>query len=96
MGSELLLRADDTRAMATDVTRAAHDVTEQFNGLRGRLGGLGQSFQGASAAAFDERYHEWAESARQLIDALDSLGRFLESAATTIEETDARLAAQLR
>jgi WXG100 family type VII secretion target len=96
MGRDLILRADDARATAADLTRAAHDVTGQFTGLRNRLEGLGQSFQGASATAFDERYQEWAESARQLIEALDSLGRFLDGAATAIEETDARLASQIR
>ncbi len=94
--SDILLRAADARLLADDVNRAASEATEQFTGLRGRLGGLADSFRGQAAGAFDERYQEWAESARQLVDALDSLGHFLRSAADTIEEADAQLAARLQ
>ncbi len=96
MTDNILLRAGDARAVAGDVTRAAAETTDQLTSLRGRLAALGDSFQGQSARAFEERYQEWAESARQLIEALDSLGSFLSGAATAIEETDAQLAAQLR
>lgn len=96
MTDNILLRAGDARAVADDVSRAATETTDQLASLRGRLAALGDSFQGQSASAFDERYQEWAESARQLIEALDSLGGFLSGAATAIEETDAQLAAQLR
>ena len=96
MTDNILLRAGDARALADDVNRAAAETTDQLASLRGRLATLGDSFQGQSARAFDDRYQEWAESARQLIEALDALGGFLSSAATAIEETDAQLASQLR
>ncbi len=94
--SEILLRASDARAVATDVQAAASDTTDQFNRLRSRLGDLVDSFRGQTAVAFDDRYTEWAESAAQLIEALDGLGSFLNQAANSIEETDASLAASLR
>lgn len=96
MSSEILLRASDARSVAADVRSAASDTTDSFESLRGRLGDLADSFRGDSAAAFDEKYQEWAESARALIEALDNLGGFLDTAANTIEETDAQIAAQLR
>lgn len=96
MSHDILLRAEDARNVGDDVTRAATETTDQFTTLRGRLGALGDSFRGQSATAFDDRYQEWAESARQLIDSLDALGQFLKAAANTIEETDVQLAAQLR
>ncbi|MDA3040380.1 MAG: WXG100 family type VII secretion target [Actinomycetota bacterium] len=96
MTDNILLRADDARAVAGDVNRAAAETTDQLASLRGCLATLGDSFQGQSARAFDDRYQEWAERAWQLIDALDALGGFLDGAAGAIEETDARLAAQLR
>lgn len=94
--SEILLRAADARAVAADVQIAANDATDQFSRLRSRLGDLADSFRGQTAVAFDDRYNEWTDSAAQLIEALDGLGQFLSSAATSIEDTDASLAASLR
>lgn len=96
MSTEILLKASDARAVASDVKTAASDTTQSFESLRGRLGDLADSFRGQSAQAFDEKYTEWAESAKALIEALDGLGMFLDSAANTIEETDSQIAAQLR
>lgn len=94
--SEIFLRAADARAVAGDVQAAAIESTDQFARLRARLGDLVDSFRGQTAMAFDDRYNEWADSATQLIEALDGLGAFLSAAATGIEETDASLAAGLR
>ena len=96
MSSEILLKATDARAVAIDLKNAATEATDNFDRLRTRLGDLADSFRGDSALAFDERYEEWADSARSLVDALDHLGQFLDSAATTIEEADLQIAAQLR
>jgi WXG100 family type VII secretion target len=96
MSSEILLKAADARSVATDGKAAATETTDTFESLRSRLGDLADSFRGESAIAFDEKYQEWAESARALIEALDGLGTFLDGAATTIEDTDTQIAAQLR
>ena len=96
MSSEILLKASDARGVASDVKNAATETAETFERLRTRLGDLADSFRGDSAMAFDERYEEWAASARSLIEALDGLGQFLDNAATTIEEADLQIAAQLR
>lgn len=94
--SEILLKAEDARSAASDMRKAATEATDQFESLRGRLAPLSDSFRGQTAVAFDARYEEWRTSATQLIQALDSLGAFLDGAANAIEETDATLAQQLR
>jgi WXG100 family type VII secretion target len=96
MSGEILLRASDARAVGDAVKNAAAQTTDGFESLRGRLGDLADSFRGESALAFDDRYNEWATSARSLIEALDSLGSFLHNAAAAIQDTDSQLANQLR
>ena len=93
--SEILLRAEDARAAADDVVAASSDALDQFNTLKSRLAPLADSFKGKTATAWDAKYTEWDTSAKELMDALDGLGKFLNSAADAIEETDNSLAGQL-
>ena len=93
--SEILLRAEDARSAASDVTAAAQDAQDQFRSLKSKLAPLADSFRGKTATAWDGKYDEWDSSAKELMDALDGLGKFLNSAADAIEETDSKLASQL-
>ena len=93
--SEILLRAEDARTAANDVTSAAQDALDQFNTLRSRLAPLADSFRGRTATAWDGKYTEWDTSAKDLMDALDGLGQFLNAAADAIEGVDNDLAGQL-
>ncbi len=93
--SQILLQADEARAAADDVVASAEQVQGDFDSLRTRLGALADSFQGRSADAFDGAYTEWETSAKDLLTALDGLGKFLTQAANTIEETDTAIAGSL-
>ena len=61
----------------TTVKNAAQDALDQFNSLKARLAPLGDSFRGRTADKWDEKYTEWDTSAKDLMDALDGLGKFL-------------------
>lgn len=93
--SEILLRAEDARSAADAVVNAASDAHDQFNALKSHLAPLADSFKGKTATAWDSKYTEWDTSAKELMEALDGLGKFLTSAADAIEETDNSLAGQL-
>lgn len=95
MSEEILLRADEARDAAQDVKTASSDAIQAFETLKGRLGGLADSFKGQTATAFDNQYNEWHEGAKQMLEGLDGLGDFLNQAANTIEETDSSIASQL-
>ncbi|MDW3217069.1 MAG: WXG100 family type VII secretion target [Acidimicrobiales bacterium] len=94
--SEILLKADEARNAATDVKNSAGNAQSDIDALRTRLGALSDSFRGQSAIAWEDRFTEWDTSAKQLLEALDALGQFLNSAADTIEQTDQSIADQLR
>ncbi len=83
---------DTGSAVSASATRSQDDFTT----LRARLQDLAPSFQGATAQAFEARFEEWQSSAAQLTTALDELGRFLDNAATQIEDTDQAIAGSLR
>ncbi len=93
--SEILLRADEARGHAQAVMQRAADSQQDMEALRSRLLPLADSFKGRSAEAFDARIEEWQTSAKDLLEALDSLGQFLNGAADSIEQTDQQIADQL-
>ncbi len=95
MSGEILLRADEASAAATDVKTAADEATQQFNRLRTTLGSLGDSFRGQTATAWDAKYNEWHDGAVQMMEGLDGLGQFLQAASDAITETDTSLAGNL-
>ncbi len=95
MSDEILLKASDARAAAAKVQTAASNATADFNSLKTELSSLADYFRGRTATAFDARYQEWHASAMQLNDALDGLGKFLNDAATAIEDVDTQLQGML-
>lgn len=93
--SEILLRADETRDLAAEMSQASTDATDRFESMRGRLNSLTDSFRGQAATAFDSRYEEWDQGARQVVDALQSLSEWLNQAAETLENVDTELGGSL-
>jgi WXG100 family type VII secretion target len=96
MSDEILLRPEEARGAAQDIQKSAAQAKDEAEALKTRLSDLANSFRGASAHAFDERYNEWHTGAQQMLDGLDSLGQFLAQAADALEETDHSIAGQLR
>lgn len=95
MSAEIKLRADEARSHADDVIKTKDEAMEQINALRSRIDGLVDSFTGRTHDKFIERLDEWKVGQDDLLDALDGLGQFLNTAANTIEQTDSELANQL-
>ncbi len=94
--SEILLKAEDARGAASDMRSRATAAEDQFTSTRARLTELGGSFKGQTATAFDAKFEEWHTSAKQLLEALNGLAEFLDTAANTIEQVDADIANQLK
>ena len=95
MASEILLKASEAKSAADAVKNAAQDAQDSFNTLKATLAPLGDAFRGKTADAWDGRYQEWDKSAKELMDALDGLGQFLQAASDAIEKTDTEIASQL-
>ena len=95
MSGEILLKAADARSRGElrhlrGAGRAGFvQVAEE------QAGPAGRRVPRQTADAWDTKYTDWDKSAHDLMDALDGLGKFLNSAADAIEETDNKLAGQL-
>jgi WXG100 family type VII secretion target len=93
--SEILLRAEDARSAAAFMKSAAGRAQDEFTATRTRLTELSSSFKGKTATNFDAQFEKWRSSATELIQALNDLGTFLDTAANTIEQVDQDIAGQL-
>jgi WXG100 family type VII secretion target len=96
MSSEILITPSELTNHSSTIKAQATTATEQFNSMKARLEALSAAFKGNAALAFDERWVEWNEHATGLIDALDSLGTFLDRAAAGGQELDDDLTRALR
>ena len=93
--SEIKLRADEARDVASHIKTESSTAKDQMQSLRDYLGNLSDSFTGQAATAFDSTFNEWKSGADQMLDGVEQLGEFLNQAANTIEDTDSQIAGQL-
>lgn len=93
--AQILVSPAELRSHANNVKTRATTSAADFNALRSQLQALSSAFQGQAATAFQAHYEQWHTSATNLTQALESLGRFLDNSATTIESTDQQLASGL-
>lgn len=92
---EIRLLPDEARSHAQDVIGSRADAFDILTQLRGRMDNLASSFSGKTHDAFMARLDEWKTSSDDLLEALQSLGEFLNTAADTLEDTDTQLSQQL-
>ena len=93
--AEIKLRANEAREMAAHVRSEAIAATDQMNSLRSYLNNLSSSFTGQTATAFDGAFNDWKRGSDQMLQSLEGLGDFLQSAADTIEDVDTEIASKL-
>ena len=79
----------------TEIKLRATEARDMAEHIRTRLNSLTDSFTGKAQMAFDDTFNEWKTGADQMLQGLDGLGQFLNTAADTIEQTDQEIANQL-
>jgi WXG100 family type VII secretion target len=93
--SQIKATPEELRGHAQFVAGQVQTTQSNFNSLKSRLDQLHGQFEGQAAQAFDGRFQEWHTSGMRLIEALEALGKWLNNAAETIEQTDQQLASGL-
>lgn len=95
MSEEVLLKRGEAETIAQEMKQASMDAADRFATTRGRLNELAESFRGSAATAFDNQYTQWDEGAKQVVEALNDLGEWLNSAISALSDTDSQLAGGL-
>jgi WXG100 family type VII secretion target len=93
--ANILVSPEELRGHAAHVQGKASSAQADFAAMKAHLEALSGAFQGQAAQAFQQHWEAWHQSATNLIQSLESLGRFLQNSADTIEETDRSLASGL-
>ncbi|MDQ0424854.1 MULTISPECIES: WXG100 family type VII secretion target [Cellulomonas] len=88
----------EMRDAATRLTSGQDEITTKLNELKAFIESLISSgfVTDQASVAFGESYRQFTQGATDTVSALTSLGQYLTSAATTLEDADAQLAAGLR
>jgi WXG100 family type VII secretion target len=85
------------QSMSGTVSRVSNDVRGQHVALKSQLSPLfGSEWSGAAAAQFADLYQQFDQSAKNLSDALDGIGRLLNSAGVAYADVEASIAATFR
>jgi WXG100 family type VII secretion target len=86
---------EELRQHASQIRTSENDLRNQLNLLKGELSGLPDEFQGRAYTQYVTLYNTWNVRGQRYADTLESLGKFLNDAATAIEQADQGLASGL-
>jgi WXG100 family type VII secretion target len=85
------------QSLSGAVSRINNDVRGQHVSLKSQLTPLfGSEWSGAAATQFAGLYEQFDQSAKNLSDALDGIGRLLNSAGSAYADVEASIAATFR
>ena len=94
MAYEVKVSTGDVAAKATAITREAADIEARLAALTGQMSDLAHTWTGAASASFQGLFAEWDKTARQMQQALDSIGVALRGAGRDYDALEQRLASQ--
>lgn len=88
---KLTVQSEDLHDQSRQVTSGANDVNEILGKLTSQIADLASRWEGGASQAFHSRWTEWQNGAKQVQQAMDDMGTFLEQAAKAYEETETNL-----
>lgn len=96
--ANLTVTYQELRDAATRLTSGQEEITTRLTELRGFIDQLvsGGFVTDQASVAFGESYRQFTQGTTDAVSALISLGEYLRTAASTLEDADAQLAAGLR
>ncbi|WP_461034827.1 WXG100 family type VII secretion target [Streptomyces mayteni] len=95
--ADLNITYDQMREAANRLKTEYQNMDAKLDELRGYIEGLIEDgYSARSGRAFGESFTEFTTGARQMLEGLDGLGGFLNTAADAMEETDSSLESGIR
>jgi len=95
MANRIKLTPSELRTSAVKYQDGANSIQNILNVLNREQTVIRSNWEGAAFTKFDEKFNELTPKIREFSDLLQSIQTQLNSVATTIEETDAQLAADI-
>ncbi|MGD9793988.1 MAG: WXG100 family type VII secretion target [Acidimicrobiia bacterium] len=92
MPGSLRVTWDDVAGTAQQLSAGAESIMGQLHTMRGRVGALSGTWNGAAQASFDQLFASWAVSSDQLHQALTGIAQLLSQTAEAYRQTEAAIA----
>jgi WXG100 family type VII secretion target len=73
---------------ASIVNSSKTDIIGELNAIQNQLSGIGSSWAGSGAAAFQQTFQAWQEKSRKITNALDGFEQNLRDSQSTYTATD--------
>jgi WXG100 family type VII secretion target len=96
MAGQIRITPDQMRSRANEYRREAENVQSVIGRMDALLSQLQGEWEGASSRAYASRFQELRPGFVQAKELVDEIARALDNTASTLEETDAQIAASLR
>jgi 6 kDa early secretory antigenic target len=92
--NKLTVQSDDLRQQAHNVQAGATQVNDTLSQLTAQIADLAARWEGGASQAFQMRWQEWQQGAKNVQLAMEHMGQFLSVAAQTYEETEMQIQQQ--
>ncbi|MGZ6827766.1 MAG: WXG100 family type VII secretion target [Mycobacteriales bacterium] len=94
MAYEVKVSTGDVTAKAGAIAREAQEIEARLAQLTGQMTDLSHTWTGAAASSFQTLFHDWDRTARQMKEALDSIGLSLKGAGRDYDALEQKLTSQ--
>lgn len=89
--------SEQLSTVASQLAAGSNEVESQLSTMKGQVAGLVDAdWGGAASDSFRDLWDKWNSGANQLHEALEGIHQMLSSAANAYQETEDKLAQQLR
>ena len=88
MGGEVSAADGALQRGAQIVNQSKTDIVGELNSIQNKLAGIGSSWTGAGAAAFQQTFQAWQDKSRRITNALDGFEQNLRDSQSAYSQTD--------
>ncbi len=96
MAYDVKVSTGDVTAKASKIQTEAAEIEARLGQLTSAMADLASTWTGSAAGSFQDMYTGWDKTARQMKDALDGIGRSLNSAGQDYDALETKLTGQFR
>jgi WXG100 family type VII secretion target len=89
--NKLTVQSEDLRQQGVNVSHGAETVNTTLSQLTAQISNLAAQWEGGASQAFQARWQEWQQGARQVHEAMEHMSQFLRQAAESYEQNEAAI-----